>query len=263
MRNYLVTYLADQWRSQGHSVDFLFGTKKFIPADACFLHIDLSVVPDHYLEFASRYPVTINGSVTDVRKRRYSRNIVCDNDDYPHPVIVKTDLNFAGWPERFATYGMSRCMLLRLKRRLGLTKGEILRKDDYQVYASAADVPHGYFENPDYIVEKFLPERSGESYCLNMLKFLGGTSISGRLFSKIPVITNASIERTERSEPHPEIFAIRRRLGIDYGKIDYCVHDGKVVILDVNKTIGLSPRNPPPEFLSYVCQIASGIDDFL
>lgn len=37
-------------------------------------------------------------------------------------------------------------------------------------------------------------------------------------------------------EPPPELVAFRRQWRLDYGKIDYVVHDGAVVILDVNRT---------------------------
>ncbi len=36
------------------------------------------------------------------------------------------------------------------------------------------------------------------------------------------------------------IRGLRRRLGIDYGKLDYVVHDGEVVLLDVNRTPAVS-----------------------
>jgi len=35
--------------------------------------------------------------------------------------------------------------------------------------------------------------------------------------------------------PEP-VLDMRRQLGLDYGKIDYAIHAGQVVILDVNRT---------------------------
>ena len=39
--------------------------------------------------------------------------------------------------------------------------------------------------------------------------------------------------------PVPEqVLRLRHHLGIDYGKIDYAIHNGEVVIYDVNRTPG-------------------------
>ncbi len=62
--------MADIWRKDGHTVKFLFGTGKFVPADICFVHVDLSVAPNQYLEFAIRYPVVINGYIKNILKSR-------------------------------------------------------------------------------------------------------------------------------------------------------------------------------------------------
>jgi len=48
---YQIWWLAKIWRDDGLEVDFLFGVKKFIPADILFMHIDLSIVPEEYFIF--------------------------------------------------------------------------------------------------------------------------------------------------------------------------------------------------------------------
>ena len=45
-----------------------------VPADVCFVHVDLSVGPPRYTKFASQYPNTINLHITDIRKKSCSRN---------------------------------------------------------------------------------------------------------------------------------------------------------------------------------------------
>lgn len=35
-----------------------------------------------------------------------------------------------------------------------------------------------------------------------------------------------------------ELIKLRQELGLDYGRIDFTIYDGKAVVLDVNKTIG-------------------------
>ena len=61
VQDYVIWHLAKIWFDDGHKILFLFGVQKFVPADICIVHVDLSVVPDEYLEFASRFPVAING----------------------------------------------------------------------------------------------------------------------------------------------------------------------------------------------------------
>src|SRR5271157_3774266 len=58
--SYIVDHFARFWREDGHDVQYVFGTQRFVPADLVFVHVDLSVVPDEYLAFASRYAVAIN-----------------------------------------------------------------------------------------------------------------------------------------------------------------------------------------------------------
>src|SRR5437588_9071793 len=38
--------------------------------------------------------------------------------------------------------------------------------------------------------------------------------------------------------PSPEVFEVRRRLKLDYGKIDYVMYGSTPIVLDVNKTMG-------------------------
>ena len=54
-----------------------------------------------------------------------------------------------------------------------------------------------------------------------------------------------------------EVLDVRRRLGLDYGKIDYVIHEGQVVILDVNRT----PAQPdaPATTAQVVSDLADGI----
>jgi hypothetical protein len=50
---------------------------------------------------------------------------------------------------------------------------------------------------------------------------------------------------SETVEPHPEIIELRREMKFDYGKFDYVIHSGKVVLLDTNKTTGASAVHTP------------------
>jgi hypothetical protein len=54
--------------------------------------------------------------------------------------------------------------------------------------------------------------------------------------SQEPVIKGANILEFEEAPTPPELYSIRQRLGFDYGRFDYVLRDGKVVLFDVNRT---------------------------
>jgi len=101
--DYLLKHLAKEWQGAGVSVLPVFGPKGFVSADAAILHVDLTRIPEPYLELAGRYRRTVNGRVVDIGKRAFSAHIVRPGDGYEGPVIVKTERNYGGRPEaRFA-----------------------------------------------------------------------------------------------------------------------------------------------------------------
>jgi hypothetical protein len=83
LSSYAIAFLAEFWRQDGNRVRYLFGTHKFVPADLLLIHVDLSIVPDEYLEFASRYPIALNKVPKDIRKAQVSTNLVRRGDSYP------------------------------------------------------------------------------------------------------------------------------------------------------------------------------------
>jgi hypothetical protein len=239
LRSYAISYLAEFWRQDGHHVHFLFGTRKFVPADLLLIHVDLSVVPDEYLEFASRYPIALNSGAKDIRKSQISTNPVKQDDVYPGKVIVKTDLNYGGAPEQILRTQRSYWWRLarRFARHHGIGAGwETFFK--YWIYDRLTDVPPAIFKRNDLVVEKFLPEQEGHLFFVRYYEFLGDCSTCTRLASIDPIVRDGTVVRIEEIEPHPEIVRARNRLNFDYGKFDYVIHDGKPVLLDANKTTG-------------------------
>ena len=47
---YIIHHLAEFWREDGHTVSYVYGLKRFVPADVVMVHVNLSVVPAEYLE---------------------------------------------------------------------------------------------------------------------------------------------------------------------------------------------------------------------
>ena len=276
VHKYVISTLAENWRQDGLDVVFLFGVKEFVPADLVIVHVDLSVVPDDYLDFARRYPIAVNGQVKDIRKSTFSHHLVTPDDPYAGKVIVKSDLNHAGRPElslnrSFLLARKVNRFLLRKMHRLGSRilpdlPPLIETPLDYRIYDDVKSVPASCFSSPNMIVEKFLPEKNNGLYHVRNCSFLGDRMTWIRLASKYPIVNFGTRVSMEIIEPDPEIMEIRKKLKFDYGKFDYVVHGGKVTLLDANKTTGISRRkgsSTPPQLKELSIYRAAGIYAYL
>ncbi len=266
---YAVYHLASFWRQAGHDVIFLYGTREFIPADVIVVHIDLSVVPDKYLTFAARYPAAVNGRIKDIRKSTFSTNLIGPGASWDGPVIVKSDLNSAGRPERLLAEptwmrrSQSALMAWRLLERLTGRRPPFATTRDYVLYDHLGLVPRRVFRDHRLVVEKFRPEVADSMYHTRIYQFLGDRFSCTRLVSREPIVNAASTLRTETVEPHPEIVAWRHRLGLDYGKLDYVVDGAEAILLDVNKTTGAARAEREEDLWVLRRDRAAGIESFL
>ncbi len=266
LRNYYITRLAEHWREDGHDVIFLFGVSEFVPADLVIVHVDLSVVPEIYLEFARRYPIAINGRVSDIRKSTVSENLVQRGDSYDGRIIIKSNLNYAGLPERSLAVNRPGPLFpsLRLLDWFRRARSAEFRSPlDYRIYENPQQVPRRYFQQDNLVVEKFLPEIDNGLYCTRNFHFLGDRTACIRRKGRHPIVNGSTYIEVERVDPHPEIVAMRETLGFDYGKFDYVVVDGRAVLLDVNKTIGWAGAPDTPEAQAMRRDRAQGIYDYL
>jgi hypothetical protein len=235
---------VDCWRSAGLNVVVLQGTGQYVPARVLILHVDLTVIPEPYLLFAQRYPCVVNGRVVDIAKRRVSGTILAREDCYAGPVIVKTDLNCGGMPEfSLLPYDLRGWLIRKIRKKLPWTMTGYLPSSTYPIYADLSKVPRLVWHNPRLVVEKFLPERDGEFYCTRHWLFFGDREVSYRAFSRDPIIKAGNTVHRERGIPIPAQLRTRReQLGFDYGKFDYSLVDGKVVLFDVNRTPTISSK---------------------
>jgi hypothetical protein len=238
---YAIDRLAPFWRQDGHEVFDIYGTKAVRQADVLIVHVDLSVVPKEYVEFTRAYPIVVNGSVTDIRKCTFSTQIVHLDDAWNGPVVVKTNANFGGLPEKVrARPGL----MGRLSRALSryYDRGTLSgRTDRYPIFANWREVPRQYFDSSEFIVERFRPEQDAQGlYCVRTHLFLGDKWASLMLKGAYPIVTSSTAKQVLPVEPHPEIELVRERLGIDYGKLDYAVVNDELILFDVNKTVGCS-----------------------
>lgn len=268
LSGYIVDHLARFWREDGHEVEYVFGTSTYVPADIVLVHVNLSVVPTEYLEFARAYPIVLNGRLRDIRKSVFSTNLVGRGDTWPGSVVVKSDLNFGGSPERVLTGGWldRNSRLWRAARKTGgwiSRRHEMSSWTDYRVYESIADVPASLLKREDVVVEKFLPEQENGLFHLRVYQALGDRWTCTRLASPHPIFKAGMSVSAYDVEPHPEIEEWRARLELDYGKLDYLVHNGEVVLIDVNKTTGASAHMGSDALQAMRRRLAEGLYAYL
>lgn len=235
---HMVSLIAQDLEAMGIDVVHLEDTETFVPADALLVHIDRSVLPEAVTRFAAQYPKHVNGGALDIRKSRFADGLLAPGDSWPGPVIVKSDLNYGGMPEFWDLNVMERGWQ-RIGRILsGDRTIRILSKEDYRIFPKLADMPADYF-GPGNIVQKFLPEKDGDKNILREYFFLGDVH-----FENVERSANAIIDEDEHVSclpftPHPRLLEARRKLSLDFGKIDYVMVDGEPFIFDANKTPGL------------------------
>ncbi len=248
---YLIDALAEVWRSQGLHVAFTYGVRERPEADLLIPHIDLTRTPPEYAEYIRSFPAALNRNVTDLSKRRISAHLLGEDDECDGPVIVKTDRNYGGQPE----YWLARRkhpVLAPIRRRAVPIAERVLGRPlawrtmlhRYPIYGSLADVPRGAFTNPALVVERFLPEKEGDLYYMRHYLCLGDHSRSVRVAGSTPLLKRRACRPAGEGLPVPaEVLALRSRLGLDYEKIDFTIHGGRVAILDVSRTPG-GPGTP-------------------
>jgi hypothetical protein len=245
---YLIHPLARLWERMGLRTSVFRGTGTFAPAGLLIPHIDLTVRPPEYQGFLEKYPRVLNRGVRDISRSAFSQIRVQPDSPDTGPVIVKTNRNHGGLPERRLAAGPGRPSLRRelqdrwaafrsaRRWRIRWESIEWLDTSSYPVFDSLGKVPRGVFENPNLFVEQFVPEREGGRYGVRYSYVLGSREITLRLQSKDLVIKGSNAEAREEVVTPPEIGQLRRRLGLDYGKIDFVVRDGRTLPLDVNTT---------------------------
>jgi len=260
-RGYRIWALEQRWAEQGIRVDRVWGPRARIDADVLIPHIDLTVLPGEYAAVLDAHPRVVNRLVRDTSKRRISRNLVREGDGYAGPVIVKTDRNHGGLPEAAARSGVHGALARTAPRLFGLGRAKHLDPRRYPVFASARDVPAEVFRNPHLVVERLLLEREGDRCFVRYYSFFGDRHVCLRRSGTGPIVRfDATLAGAV--EVPDAIVAERRRLGFDYGKFDFVVHDGAPVLLDANPTPSLPRRLDPEGWRLVVDGLADGIRAF-
>jgi hypothetical protein len=252
---YIVYGFARRWQARGHRVIVHRGLENLPAGDVAFVNIDLTLIPEAYRALYARYARVVNGAVHDVSRRRYSQLLLSPDSDWRGPVIVKTDANFGGRPERAMREHAAALGL-------GCDVREGPLAEAYPVYRSLTEVPDNAWRAPGLVVERFVPEQDGDGFCLRVWIFLGERERNARWRSSAPIVkAENTIERVPCEVPEA-IRAWRERLGFDFGKFDYVRDGDRWVLLDANRTPvyaapDLAPNDPVLDGLE------GGIERFL
>ena len=261
--SYLIRILGEIWRKQGHEIMAHRGPSLPPRGDLAVLHINLTKIPEDYLHCARNYSRVLNLAVTDISKKAIARHRVRRGDGYGGPVMLKANLNYGGAPEaRLARRGpFHRRLIKRLRGKLPWYLRAELK--DYPVFSSPREIPAGAWLNPDLVVERFLPERENGLYCLRTYMFLGKAETNSVSFSHEPQVKSTNLVGRRNVEEVPEeLRTLRRELGFDFGKFDYVLVDGKVVLYDANRTPTMGGISP--DLIRARMEIlARGLDDLL
>jgi hypothetical protein len=252
------------WEPKGHRLVVHRGTGTPPGGDLAIQHVDLTRLPPGYAELATNFPITINGAVHDISKRRISSGLVVRGQDVDGPVIVKTDFNHAGLRERQLETAVARLREHVLRRFPGSWTGRLPR-DRYMVFDHVDQVPPWVWQNPGLVVQRLFVERHGPYFALHQWYFLGDRDCVSTFLSRDPLVKLATV--VKRLPLHTEVpVAIRRQreaLKFDYGKFDFIKHQDGPVLIDANRTPNEGP-SPRIERVDAICAtLAGGIAGFL
>jgi hypothetical protein len=252
---YLIKGLIPPWRQMGHSVRVAKGLAWGEDADIVVVHVDVSVVPEDYRRYAGQFPAGVNRRAVDIRKRTVSRILLQRSDTWDGQVIVKSDLNFGG-------VGELRHNEIASAFDLDAPYPALEPAPGYDIYPSLDTVPEAVWNDPRYVMERFLPERDERGYWLHCWVFLGDAERCNRYCAPEPIVKFANFTLQEPAAVPEELRVERERLGFDYGKFDFVVHEGRPVLLDANRTPGAA-ANIRQDQEAGAFHLAAGINSLL
>lgn len=216
------------------------------------LHVTATVVPPEYLEFAAGFERCLNAAVADISKRTLDSSI---DSSWDGPVIVKSNLNARGYQE---------ANLDQRAKRAGKSEpfGGMTHLSEYRVYERMGEVPADVRDDPRLALQRFAPERDGGAYAIRHWVFCGTEGYCKRFISNEPIIKGSNVIRADQVPVPDSVQRIRRERGFDYGKFDFVVHGGEVLVFDVNRTPGEIPPSTG-DATKRVEMLADGLEELL
>ncbi len=261
-RIHLISVLDSIWQQTGYTVTR--GPAVAPGADAVIVHTDHSRVPGELLEAVPAGIPVINGKAVDIRKSKVSQMLLDRSSDWAGPVMIKTDANAHGAEE----YVYHHIHLARLLKILAARVvpwqwvGELPLRQ-YPILGHKSQVPDWVWQDDRLVVDRFMPERDGELYVLRLWMFFGDKEYCMKVTGRRPMVKSRDLVSVELMDGVPAgVREVRQRLGLDFGKIDFVLHDAKPHVFDVNKTptVFLNKQGQPGP---YVRSLAHGLEGFL
>lgn len=231
---YMIHAVLRELERLGHQCIVARGLARRPGGDMAIVHVNATVTPAEYLDYAATFPVSVNLAMVDISKRHISQALVTPGDGWEGPVILKSTLNHGGYPERRLN------ARARLRGRRPPFPGATLVRN-YTVFDRANEISPAVFANPNLVVERFMPEVTEDGHALRHWIFAGDYDYCVRCVSKEKLVKGSGVFRSEACTVPDDLRRRRHELGCDYGKFDFVVHDGRSYLLDANKTPGSPP----------------------
>lgn len=267
--SYLLNHLAFEWMRNGYSIT-LSGPENLPNADLGILHVDMTVVSQDFIDACSAYPIVLNGRFIDNSKRLISKHLLSPDCDYSGAVIIKTNANYGGLHELRAKYpeGCPR-ELVAIHPNDPATRWSLVQHiptESYVVLESIEEVNQDIWTNPYLVVEKFTPEIDADGlYCMRACLFFGDEEVGLLVKSGSQIIKGRDvIERQFISGIAPsEVQQFKKNHHMEFGRIDYVIHQGEVVILDANKTASLSQTTTNELANLFIKPLSQGLGKYI
>jgi hypothetical protein len=237
---YVVRHVAEHWHKRGVRFVLTIGPDAAPAGDIAWQHLDVTRVAPAYQRLVASYPAAINAGAADVHKRRTATHLVTRDDDWPGPVIVKTDRNYGGRPEDWAYRWrpLRHPWFHRIRDRMPSRITGRIDPLAYPIYPSKAGVPAWMWRDRRFVVQRFLSERKGDLYGIRRWFFLGENEFAYLSHGPDAIVSGDNHSSWEQLPgPPASVRTLRAELALDFGKIDYAEVDGEVVIYDVNAAV--------------------------
>lgn len=255
------------WVEQGRRVIVHPGSDNLPEADACLLHVDLTELPEAYLAAARSYPVALNVRPRSIAKRQVSRALLTEADDYDGPVVVKSDLNHRGIPERRlaeAAGGKLAGLRDRVDRWLPRPWRRERLAEGYLALPHRSQVPRWVWRDSALVVERLFVEPIGDLFAIRQWFCLGPRDVVSVHLGPEPLVKLASTQVRLRLsfEVPDELRARRAELGLDYGKLDFVNGPEGPYLFDVARTPHNGDRIDAPR-CRWICRyLSQGLDAY-
>lgn len=244
-RGYAIRFILPRLRDAGIRVRLLDRPAAKGRAEAAFLHIDLTELPEEYHGIRHLYQRTINGDALSIQRHLYSTLWLREDEAHDGPVIVKTVLNCRGLPElHWRKYQSAWTWIAHASRKL-LSPGFKEREcPSYRVYRSVGEVPDNVWQDERLMVEKFAFPTLDLPVVKHRCHFLFDTELNMKQSFDDVLCSSKKILSNEVADgPVPDaVHAVRRRLKLDYGAIDYFVVGDNAVVVDANIAFGANAK---------------------